>query len=338
MSSSRSIAAARQRRGVESAPPIKQNNYVSANKDNMNNNSQGRVNYRTTNTNIFQDNQPVNANNGIANPISKLSVSDAFALVTIRLGRVELIINKLQSEGILDSNNNINNEKINNGSSSTNFDDTILQNIITRLDGLDKKTVSNDLNQKLQSQYNYLQEEIKQTKDMMMKMQSFIMDNSQKLNTFITNQESINVNQESINEEFFDLRDNIETTNNNLEAVNSIDKLNINKLNDVIDLDTAIKYNIDNITNVSVNTTTENEKKSIVENNSQEVLQYNNEIVENDTVENVTIENVTAENVTVENVTVENIKEMTKEITNEALETTSKKNKNNRNKSINLDL
>ena len=40
MSSSRSIAAARQRRGVESAPPIKNNSYASnsAGKDNFNNN------------------------------------------------------------------------------------------------------------------------------------------------------------------------------------------------------------------------------------------------------------------------------------------------------------
>jgi hypothetical protein len=158
MSSSRSIAAARQRRGVESAPPIKNNSYASnsSSKDNFNNNQQNRPNYRTTKTNIYQDNNTnANMNNNTnANQVSKLSVSDAFALVTLRLGRVELIINKLQSEGILDANNNINSENL--GNNNSNFDDTILQNIITRLDGLDKKTVSNDLNQKLQSQYNVI--------------------------------------------------------------------------------------------------------------------------------------------------------------------------------------
>ena len=139
MSSSRSIAAARQRRGVESTPPIKNSSYASnsSSKDNFNTNQPSRPNYRTTKNNIYQENN-IHANmNNNANQISKLSVSDAFALVTIRLGRVELIINKLQNEGLLDANNNINSETI--GKNNNNFDDTILQNIITRLDGLDKK-------------------------------------------------------------------------------------------------------------------------------------------------------------------------------------------------------
>ena len=201
MSSSRSIAAARQRRGVESAPPIKNNNYASnpGNKDNFNNNQQPRPNYRTTKSNIYQENNPASNMNNNGNTVSKLSVSDAFALVTLRLGRVELIINKLQTEGIIDANNNVISEKLNNGDNAS-FDDTILQNIITRLDGLDKKTVSNDLNQKLQSQYNSLSEDVKQTKEVVMKLQSFIMDVSQKMNSFITTQENIN-------EDFFDLRD-----------------------------------------------------------------------------------------------------------------------------------
>jgi hypothetical protein len=202
MSSSRSIAAARQRRGVESAPPIKNNNYASnsTGKDNFNNNQQSRPNYRTTKSNIYQDNNQASNMNNNGSQVSKLSVSDAFALVTLRLGRVELIINKLQTEGIIDANNNVISEKLNNGDNNTTFDDTILQNIITRLDGLDKKTVSNDLNQKLQSQYNSLSEDVKQTKEVVMKLQSFIMDVSQKMNTFIATQDAVN-------EDFFDLRD-----------------------------------------------------------------------------------------------------------------------------------
>jgi len=219
MSSSRSIAAARQRRGVESAPPIKPNSYASnsVGKDNFNNNQQSRPNYRTTKSNIYQDNNaPTNMNNN-ANQVSKLSVSDAFALVTLRLGRVELIINKLQTEGIIDANNNVISEKLNNGENNTTFDDTILQNIITRLDGLDKKTVSNDLNQKLQSQYNSLSEDVKQTKEVVMKLQSFIMDVSQKMNNFITTQENIN-------EDFFDLRDDFHNSLVN-ETVNVPEQL-----------------------------------------------------------------------------------------------------------------
>jgi hypothetical protein len=234
MSSSRSIAAARQRRGVESAPPIKNNNYASnsVNKD-TNNNQQPRPNYKTTKSNIHVDNNTSsNVNN--ANQVSKLSVSDAFALVTIRLGRVEMIINKLQIEGIIDANNNIiNTDNIN--SNNTSIDDTILQNIITRLDGLDKKTVSNDLNQKLQSQYNVLSEDVKQTKEMVMKLQSYMIEISHKLNTFVTTQENIN-------EEFFDLRDEF---NNNLNAIN--DGSNIiseNETNQHIENDEAIDVNV----------------------------------------------------------------------------------------------
>jgi hypothetical protein len=275
MSSSRSITAARQRRGVESAPPMKNNNYVSnsVGKDNFNNNQQSRPNYRTTKNNTYQDANSNNSNsNSSANPVSKLSVSDAFALVTLRLGRVELIINKLQTEGIIDANNNVINEKLNATGGNNNFDDTILQNIITRLDGLDKKTVSNDLNQKLQSQYNSLSEDVKQTKEVVMKLQSFIMDVSQKMNSFITTQENIN-------EDFFDLRDDfhnslVNDTANPLEQlengpieesdINDVDANNEsteiateNQLNDVVshenqsddkNIDSLIANNLNNFT------------------------------------------------------------------------------------------
>jgi hypothetical protein len=304
MSSSRSIAAARQRRGVESAPPTKTNNYVasnnySSNKDNFNNNSQGRVNYRTTKSNIHQDNNQQNTNN-TNSQISKLSVSDAFALVTLRLGRLELIMNKLQGEGILDANNNINSDKVNAG--SNNFDDTILQNIITRLDGLDKKTISNDLNQKLQSQFNFLNDEVKETKNMMIRLQSFIMDISQKLNSFISNQESINANQDSINEEFFDLRDNVENNKVVLDNLDTIQGVNLNgplgdSFEEVGEKMDEINENVDDV---------------VEEKQTQEVLE----------------ENIISEIGSTELQPAE------------LVETTSssRKNKNNRNKSMNINL
>lgn len=283
MSSSRSITAARQRRGVESAPPMKNNNYASnsVGKDNFNNNQQSRPNYRTTKNNIYQD---ANSNNTSANPVSKLSVSDAFALVTLRLGRVELIINKLQTEGIIDANNNVISEKLNSTGGNNNFDDTILQNIITRLDGLDKKTVSNDLNQKLQSQYNSLSEDVKQTKEMMMKLQSYIMDISQKQNTFISTQENIN-------EDFFDLRDeyhnNLLTDNNNTFSENNIDgpmenennnANNINDLQNTDQLDANINESVENIERSE-----DKNIDSLIENNLNNFTEVANETINNDT-------------------------------------------------------
>jgi len=302
MSSSRSIAAARQRRGVESAPPIKPNSYASnsVGKDNFNNNQQSRPNYRTTKSNIYQDNNaPTNMNNN-ANQVSKLSVSDAFALVTLRLGRVELIINKLQSDGILDANNNVNSETL--GKNNNNFDDTILQNIITRLDGLDKKTVSNDLNQKLQSQYNVLSEDVKQTKEVVMKLQSFIMDISQKLNSFITTQESIN-------EEFFDLRDDFHSSIIN-EVTNTIPE------NDE--------------TSDDKNNAIEDEVVNTIENQEND-LTVDNEMSDNQNLDRLIVNNLDnfIENTT--NVVME-------EVTTTTAEISKNKQRNNKNKSMNVNV
>jgi len=287
MSSSRSITAARQRRGVESAPPMKNNNYASSNsvgKDNFNNNQQSRPNYRTTKSNIHQE---TNVNNNNANQVSKLSVSDAFALVTLRLGRVELIINKLQTEGIIDANNNVINEKVNGTSGNNNFDDTILQNIITRLDGLDKKTVSNDLNQKLQSQYNSLSEDVKQTKEMMMKLQSYIMDVSQKQNSFISTQENIN-------DDFFDLRDeyhnnllNDNNTNTNIFSENNVHESMENENNNMNDeqishqLDENQNESVENVENIE--TSEDKNIDSLIANNLNNFTEVANETINNDT-------------------------------------------------------
>jgi len=308
MSSSRSIAAARQRRGVESAPPIKPNSYASnsVGKDNFNNNQQSRPNYRTTKSNIYQDNNaPTNMNNN-ANQVSKLSVSDAFALVTLRLGRVELIINKLQSDGILDANNNLTSETL--GKNNNNFDDTILQNIITRLDGLDKKTVSNDLNQKLQSQYNVLSEDVKQTKEVVMKLQSFIMDISQKLNSFITTQESIN-------EEFFDLRDDFH---------NSI----INEVTNTIPENDETSDDKNNAIEDEVVNTIENQENDLTVDNEMSDNQYLDRLIVNN-LDNF-LENTT--NVVMEEVTTATTATAT------ATEISKNKQRNNKNKSMNVNV
>ena len=309
MSSSRSIAAARQRRGVESAPPIKNNSYASnsVGKDNFNNNNQQqRPNYRTTKSNIYQDNNaPSNMNNN-ANQVSKLSVSDAFALVTLRLGRVELIMNKLQTEGILDANNNINSENL--GNNNNNFDDTILQNIITRLDGLDKKTVSNDLNQKLQSQYNVLSEDVKQTKEVVLKLQSFIMDISQKLNSFITTQESIN-------EEFFDLRDDFHSSVIN-DVTNTISENDTTQPTE--NVDGGDDKNSTHVDDVAI--TTEN--------------QENDQSVDNEASDSKNIDSLIANNLDnfTENTTNTNMEQVI------STDMPKNKQKNNKNKSMNVNV
>ena len=169
-------------------------------------------------------------------------------------------------------------------------------------------------NQKLQSQYNNLQEELKQTKDMMMKMQSFILENSQKLTSFISNQELFNTNQEAINDELFDIRDDVtELTNKiNSPAVESNDKLNESE---VVDLG----VDSDIITNESnINMALEHHEisdQSIVEPVIEQVDESLGEAVGENSIETAS------------------------EITSEVVENASRKNKHNRNKSsMNLDV
>jgi hypothetical protein len=209
-------------------------------------------------------------------------------------------MNKLQSEGILDANNNINSENLAN---NNNFDDTILQNIITRLDGLDKKTVSNDLNQKLQSQYNVLSEDVKQTKEVVIKLQSFIMDISQKMNSFITTQESIN-------EEFFDLRDDFHSS----------------VLNDVTNT----------ISENTINNQIENGETLVDENNIQEddVVAVSESEENNETFDNQNLDSLIANNLDNFTETITNTMEQVTTTT----EINKNKQKNNKNKSMNVNV
>lgn len=93
MSSSRSIAAARQRRAGE-APPVAQRGPATSI------NSQqafAQQQMQQGNPNQLPPQAP-------QVPVGKLSVGDAFALVTIRLGRIETIIQKLEAEGVIGPN------------------------------------------------------------------------------------------------------------------------------------------------------------------------------------------------------------------------------------------
>jgi hypothetical protein len=130
MSSSRSIAAARNRRSPESG-------------------LQARTPTKQPITSIqsqraFAPNQSPNNNNTINNniitpptnklPFSKLTVSDAVGLITLRLGKVEQYLIDLQNS---DTNDGVNNN-------SGGIDNSIITTIINRLDALEKKEMSNN--------------------------------------------------------------------------------------------------------------------------------------------------------------------------------------------------
>jgi hypothetical protein len=158
---------------------------------------------------------------------------------------------------------------------------------------------------------------------MMMKMQSFILENSQKLTTFISNQESFNVNQEAINDELFDIRDDVtELTNKiNSEKVLSSDKLNENEVVGLHGLDSDITTN-------ESSTTTALEH---IENSDQTAVEALLESVVETVVETVVDSAI--------EFPLENVTETVSEIASEVVENASRKNKNNRNKSsMNLDV
>lgn len=122
MSSSRSIAAARNRRSNEtSIKPTQQPRPVTSIS------SQSAF----TNQNMRTQNQPAlqkPPSNGL--PFSKLSVSDAIGLVTLRLGRVEqFIIDSQETQG--GGGNIPENTRI--------IDNSVLTSMINRIDSLEKK-------------------------------------------------------------------------------------------------------------------------------------------------------------------------------------------------------
>jgi len=73
-------------------------------------------------------------------PNPKLSVSDAIALITIRLGRVETFINQLPPLDQLESVSSSRTEE--NGNNMSLVNDNVFQSIVTRLERLEKSKIS----------------------------------------------------------------------------------------------------------------------------------------------------------------------------------------------------
>jgi hypothetical protein len=88
----------------------------------------------------------------------KLSVGDAFGLVTLRLGRVEQFMIQLQEHGGISSGNNNSIPE-----NSQLIDKSVFTNMISRLDGLEKK----DTNSK---QMSVLESELRSTKDLLISL------------------------------------------------------------------------------------------------------------------------------------------------------------------------
>jgi hypothetical protein len=182
MSSSRSVAAARARRAPETPSqsalkpqmgqqrqPLQQQQLpsyaqqVAANKDSQMKQSKSQ--------------QSVVEN--------KLSVSDAFALVTLRLGRVELLLQKWQSLGV-ESESGVHIPAAT--SSTPDVNNTIVKSLVSRIDDLErsvKAAVSmKDFEAKismLSDRNTHLHNELRDAKDTIFKLQTITLETSQKM-------------------------------------------------------------------------------------------------------------------------------------------------------------
>ena len=132
--SSRSLAAARARRAGENAPPVSGNRpgtSIGGQAAFANQNFQQPSNVRTSRSGSGQQQDPQQQPQNKLG-FNKLSISDAIGLITLRLGRVEQYIIETEHEKEVNGNTGVN-------SGSNSLDTTIVNNIVNRLDSLEKK-------------------------------------------------------------------------------------------------------------------------------------------------------------------------------------------------------
>jgi hypothetical protein len=183
--SSRSLAAARSRRAGENAPPVSGNRPITSIGSHAQqipsgggyNNTQPPNNVRVSksiqlNQNIqsqqFSKQPPSKYNqfydknkmsqqpNGL--PFSKLSISDAIGLVTLRLGKVEQWV--IESEHENQNKEHFTNNTSNIPDNHTIIDNSVLTTIINRLDSLEKNKINNNTETSLE-EITKLSEEFK---------------------------------------------------------------------------------------------------------------------------------------------------------------------------------
>jgi vacuolar-type H+-ATPase subunit I/STV1 len=147
MSSSRSIAAARNRRAGDPAPTSRPGTSIAAQPAF----SQQTQSKRSVTAQNSTPNVPVNTGS------SKLTVSDAIGLITLRLGRIEQILMEAEHNGGLNSGTGIpNNAHL--------IDKSVINSIVNRLDSLEKKEKESSGNQ----QTIKLENELRDIKDLLM--------------------------------------------------------------------------------------------------------------------------------------------------------------------------
>lgn len=171
MSSSRSIAAARSRRAGESQPPVSGGRPVTSIASHSAFVQQQmppppQNNVRVAKAPMQQQQQQMPQQG--ASPFTKLSISDAIGLVTLRLGRVEQFMIDFE-------NGEIEGHHPNSGGGSSIpenskiVDNSVLTTIVNRLDALEKREGSapNGIASSIASSVASLEKDLKETKDLL---------------------------------------------------------------------------------------------------------------------------------------------------------------------------
>jgi hypothetical protein len=184
MSGNRAITAAINRR-TNTPQPMKQQQQQPQSKQAFN---QGQMR---------QQQQQQQQQQQVAPP--KLSVSDAIALITIRLGRVETFINNLPPLDQLEHYSS--NTQPEQNENMKIVDDAVFKSICSRLDKLEHSktasvattivnTSSNNEIQELRTDNSSLREEISELKNLLLQLQNYTMTTNQKLCDIIFSNEN----------------------------------------------------------------------------------------------------------------------------------------------------
>jgi hypothetical protein len=152
MSSSKSIAAARARRSGEQQQQQQRPNTSIASAKAFNQQQPMSQQPMSQQQQMPQQQRP---NLPYGQPGGKISISDAIGLTTIRLGKVEQLVQRLQEEGGLGNNFDIpDNAQL--------IDKSVITNIISRIDSLEKRDGTN-MNEK----FGRLETEIRSIRDLL---------------------------------------------------------------------------------------------------------------------------------------------------------------------------
>lgn len=210
MSSSRSIAAARNRRSGDISGSKKT---AQPGRPMQSIGGQSMINNHPPQAPM---NQQVGSKPPNGLPFSKLSVSDAVGLITLRLGKVEqFIIDSMENGTAGVASGAVSNNK-------TEIDKGVLLNIINRLDAIEKKQMEKGSDQRinqLDNQVNNTDERLSQLKDT---LNQFIQTTNEKFtdieNAFVDLEKNIEENENkdhSVDEEEKGISENEEGGDNN---------------------------------------------------------------------------------------------------------------------------